>query len=363
MRIPARFLVSLGCAAAIAGCGSPPPPPEILRPVRTERVEASGGVRTRSFSGVSRAGQETELSFRVSGTIELMAARVGEYVRAGQLLARLETEDFEIRVQQAQANLAKAEANARNAEANLDRIRGLWEDNNASQNDLDSARANAEATQAQVEASERGLESARRQLGYTRLIAPVAGAIADVPVEVNENVSQGQMVVLLTSGSQPEVEVAMPEVLITRVHEGDEVDVLFDALPGEAYKAVVTEVGVAATGAATTFPVTVRLIEGNGSIRSGMAAQVAFRFESGGDADSIYLPPVAVGEDRDGRYVFVLESSAEAGVGTVHRRSVEVNEELAPEGIRILSGVAEGEVVVTAGVRRLRDGQRVKFER
>jgi len=363
MRIRARFLLSLGCAAAIAGCGAPPPPPEILRPVRTELVAASGGVRTRSFSGVARAGQETELSFRVSGTVDRMAARVGENVNAGQLLARLETEDFDIRVRQAQANLAKAEANARNAEANLDRIRGLWENNNASQNDLDSARANAEATQAQVEASERDLESAERQLGYTRLIAPVAGAIADVPVEVNENVSQGQMVVLLTSGSQSEVEVAMPGVLIVRVHEGDEVDVLFDALPGEAYKAVVTEVGVAATGAATTFPVTVRLVEGNGSIRSGMAAQVAFRFESGADAKSIYLPPVAVGEDRDGRYVYVLEASGEAGVGAVRRRAVEVNEELAPEGIRVLSGVTEGEVVVTAGVRRLRDGQRVKFER
>ena len=95
MRIPVRFLLSLGCAAAIVGCGSPPPPPEILRPVRTELVERSGGVRTRNFSGVARAGQETELSFRVPGTIDRMAARVGESVRAGQLLARLETEDFE----------------------------------------------------------------------------------------------------------------------------------------------------------------------------------------------------------------------------------------------------------------------------
>jgi len=362
MRIPTRFLLSLGCAAAIVGCGSPPPPPEILRPVRTELVETSGGIRTRSFSGVARAGQETELSFRVSGTVDRMAARVGESVSAGQLLARLETEDFEIRMRQAQANLARAEANARNAEANLDRIRSLWENNNASQNDLDSARANAEATQAQVEASERDLEGAQRQLGYTRLIAPVAGAIADVPVDVNENVTQGQMVVLLTSGSQPEVEVAMPGVLIARVHEGDEVDVLFDALPGVAHEAVVTEVGVAATGTATTFPVTVRLADGNSSIRPGMSAQVAFRFESGADEESIYLPAVAVGEDRGGRHVFVLETSGELGVGTVRRRAVEVNEELAPEGIRILSGLTEGEVVVTAGVRRLRDGQRVKFE-
>ena len=169
------------------------------------------------------------------------------------------------------------------------------------------------------------------------------------------------MVVLLTSGAQPEVEVAMPEVLIAQVQEGSTVSVTFDALPGYALDAVVTEVGVAATGTATTFPVTVRLTMENTAIRSGMAANVSFRFEADDDGEALFLPAVAVGEDRAGRFVFVLEATEEPGVGVVHRRAVEIVQELTPDGIRILSGVAPGERVVTAGVRRLTDGQRVKL--
>jgi multidrug efflux system membrane fusion protein len=352
--------LALCVACLLTACAEPAPTPEILRPVRTALVEKSGGTRTRNFSGVARAGLETQLSFRVTGTIDRLDVRVGEAVEAGQLLARLETKDFEIAVQQTEADLAQARANARNAESNLDRIRGLWENKNASENDLDSARAGAESERAQVESFQNVLERARRQLGYTRLIAPVDGAIAQVPVEVNENVSQGQMVVRLTSGSRPEIEVAMPGVLIAQVHEGDGVRVRFDALPGQVFDAVITEVGVASVRTATTFPVTARLVLDNAGIRSGMAAQVAFSFSSAEQEGAIFLPAVAVGEDRDGRFVFVLEDSGDAGVGVVHRRAVKIEADFTPDGIHVVSGVREGESVVTAGVRRLLDGQRVK---
>ena len=91
-----------------------------------------------------------------------------------------------------------------------------------------------------------------------------------------------------------------------------------------------------------------------------MAAQVAFDFSSAEQEGAIFLPAIAVGEDRDGRFVFVLEAAGDAGVAVVHRRSVEVESDFTPDGIHVVSGVREGESVVTAGVRRLLDGQRVK---
>jgi RND family efflux transporter MFP subunit len=357
-RFPATPL-SLGIVLCLAGCAEPPPPVEVLRPVRAVTVEHTGGTRVRSFSGAARAGREIQLSFRVAGTIESLDARVGDRVRAGQRIAQLETQDYELQVQQAQANLSRSEAAERNAEANLDRIRGLWESRNASQNDLDAARASADSEAANVESNEKALEAAQRQLGYTTLTAPVDGAIASVPVEVNENVDGRKTVVTLTSGSRPEVELAIPGVVISRIHQGDTVTVTLSALPGSVFDAVVTEVGVAATGAATTFPVRVRLVEDNDAVRAGMSADVEFRFQVGGP-DSIYLPSVAVGEDREGRFVFVLEPGEEPGVGVVRRRAVDVAEELSADGIRVLSGVQPGERVVTAGVRRLVDEQRVR---
>jgi len=360
LRAEQRILTtgSLLLIGLTVACSEPPPPAEMLRPVRTQTVHSSGGLRTRTFSGTARAGIETQLSFRVPGTVDRVAVKVGDAVRAGQEIARLDQEDYRIAVRRAESTLAQAEAALRNGEAELERVRGLWENHNASRGELDAALAVAQSARAQADGARQALEASRNQLSYTVLEAPVDGAIASVNVEINENVRQGQTVVLLTSGARLEVEVAIPEVLISRIEEGDRVTVTFDALPGRALQAMVTEVGVASTGGATTFPVKVRLTEDNADVRPGMAADVSFGFEREGGSEQVYLPTHAVGADREGSFVFVVEPTDETGVAVVRRRTVEVGD-LTGEGIAILSGLREGEVVVTAGVRRLHDGQRV----
>jgi RND family efflux transporter MFP subunit len=344
----------------LGGCAEEPELEEVLRPVRTQKVFVSGASRARSFSGIAKADREIDLSFRVSGSIELLPVRIGNRVGAGDVIAQLDRTDYEIAVRQAQANLANAQATLRNAEADLERVRALWENDNVSQNELDQARAQSESAAASVAAAAEALQGAERQRVYTRLTAPLAGAIASVDVEVNENVSQGQPIVRITSGAEQEVEVAIPEVLISQIREGAAVTVAFDAIPGRSFAAVVTEVGVAATGTATTFPVTVRLAQASDDVRSGMAAEVTFDFRPRDGGERIVLPTYAVGGDRGGRFVYVLVPSDEPGVGRVRRKDVEVGD-LTREGLEIISGLTEGEEVVTAGVRRLTDGQRVRL--
>ncbi|ANM30240.1 hypothetical protein ABI59_12590 [Acidobacteria bacterium Mor1] len=353
-----RPFLALTALLILGGCAEEPVVETVLRPVRSETVMATGSARSRTFSGTARASQETELSFRVNGRIERLAVKVGDTVRRNQLIARLEPRDFEIAVNQAEAALAQSQATFRNAESDLERIRGLWENNNASQTELDQATAGFQSARAAVDAAQQSLESVKRQLSYSALRAPVGGSIAAVNVEVNENVGNGQAIVLLTSGERPEVEVAIPEVMISQIHKGDAVTIGFDALEGE-FPGVVTEVGVASTANATTFPVTARLERENPDIRFGMAANVTFRF-SGEDRQRILLPSHAVAADDDGSFVFVLEASGETGV--VRRRGVEVGP-LTADGLEILSGVEVGEQVVTAGVARLTDGQQVKLPR
>jgi RND family efflux transporter MFP subunit len=164
---------------------------------------------------------------------------------------------------------------------------------------------------------------------------------------------------MLTTVGRSEVQVAVPEALISQIRTGSEVTVTFDAIPGETYPATVTEVGVASTGFATTFPVTVRLDREAAEIRPGMAAEVSFTFETLEPADRIVVPPVAVGEDRQGRFVFTVEPTTE-GRGVAHRVPVTVGE-LTSAGLEILSGLQEGDLVITAGVSRIVDGQQVKL--
>ncbi len=360
LSIPFRAGVWIVLASAtLIGCSGSPPEQEPIRPVRVEQVYRTGGSRVRTFSGTARAGVQSRLSFKVAGTVRRIPVKVGDTVRSGQLLAELDPRDYELRVEDADAALAQARARARNAGSNLDRVRSLYENNNASRTDYDAARAEFEYSTAQVSSVEKRLELARSQLSYTRLLSPLAGAISAVEAEANENVAIGQTAVVLTSGNRPEVQVAIPEVFIARVREGGSVEVTFDALPGEVLEAVITEVGVTSGGLATTFPVIVRLSDASPDILPGMAAEVAIRFETADGRDRMIVPPFAVGEDLQGRFVFIAEPGA-GELATVSRRNVKVGD-LTGDGLEILEGLEEGRLLITAGISRVEDGMQVRL--
>lgn len=332
----------------------------VIRPVRYERVVRQGTERTRIFSGAARARRETLVSFRVGGMLVEFPVIVGDQVKAGQLIGRLDPTDYEVQVQEAQAGLARASAEQRNAQADYERTLSLYENRNASRSDLDAARAQAESADAQVTASRQHLEAARLQLSYSRLYAPEDCTIAERFVERNQNVAIGQSIVRLDCGDCPEVTVSVAETIIEGIQPGTNVEVSVDALPGQSFDAKVTEIGVASGRAGTAYPVTVVLQEQCDAVRSGMAADVAFSFPLETAPGELIVPGLSVGEDREGRYVFVLEPDDE-GNWRARRRPVEMGEVLGDYGIVIRSGIHEGELVVTAGTRRITDGQQVKL--
>ena len=356
----AAVLLGILAALGLISCGGEKAAPEVmLRPVRCQQVFSTGGGRVRTFSGMAQAGVQSQLSFRIGGTVERLPVKVGDNVKPGDLIASLDQKDYKLQVEEANASLEQAQAQARNAAANYQRVRALYENRNASRNDLDAARAADESAKAAVESVTKRLELAQSQLSYTRLTAPVAGAIASVDCEVNENVKAGQRIALLTSGSRTEVHVTIPEVLIADVREGDAVSVSFDALPNRSFGAHITEVGVAATGMVTTFPVTVSLDQETDDVRPGMAAEVAFTFGSEDTRERFIVPPVAVGEDRSGRFVYVVTPD-EPGIGLVHRRPVTIGD-LSSDGLEVLTGISDGDYLLTAGVNKVHDGMKVEF--
>ncbi|HEY5565390.1 MAG TPA: efflux RND transporter periplasmic adaptor subunit [Rhodothermia bacterium] len=341
-------------------CGAENGQPEMLRPVRFVEVSSGGGSQARTFSGTARAGTESRLSFKVAGTIESLPIVVGSRVSRGDLLAALDPSDYLLIEQESLASLRQAEAQARNADESYQRVKGLYENNNASRSDLESARAGAESARQAVNLARTRVEQAKLQVRYTRLTAPVPGAIASIDVEVNENVQPGQRVVVMTSGDRAEVQAAIPEQLIGRISLGDKALVLIDALPGETFPAIVHEVGVATTGTATTFPVTVQIEDSDPRVRPGMAAEVRFQFHSADSSSlAVVVPSAAVAEDRNGKFVFVLER-IEGSVAGVRRRPVSVGD-ITSQGIEILDGLDQGMLVATAGVSYLREGQKVKL--
>jgi RND family efflux transporter MFP subunit len=358
-----RGLPHAACLALLllAGCAEEAPPVETpLRPVRWIEAEVGDGTRLRSFSGSAKASTESTLSFKVSGTVQSIPVQVGDRVTAGQLIAELDPRDYELQVQEANASLVDTKAQAREAAANHERYRLLYEADNTSKSELDAARAADESAAAAVDAASKRLEIAQLQLGYTRLEAPIDGAIADKFVDVNENVAPGAAIADLSSGSRIEVDIAVPEVLITQVQPNSDCSVTFDALPGRSFDATVTEVGVASTGLQTTFPVTVRLRDAVDEVRPGMAAVVRLELEDADTRPRVLVPAVAVGEDRVGRFVYVVLDDG-PNQGRVERREVVLGDMTAGGELEVFEGLDGGDRIITRGMSKLSDGMSVRL--
>ncbi len=354
-----NVLVLLCSAMVFTACGgSDEATDERLRPVRFVTMSDTTEFRDRSFSGISKSGRESRLSFKVSGTIISAPVQVGQRLNAGDLIAGIDPASYVLQAQQAQATLVEAQANGRRATANYERTKGLYANSNASLNDLESARAQAESANAVVRAASKALEIARLNVSYTKLKADADCSIASLDVEVNENVASGQQVAAVSCGDAYEVTVDLPESLISSVDEITPVTVRFGSIPEQEFSGQISEIAVSSAAGSAAFPVVIEITGSHASLRSGLAADVTFQFDSAAPEGGFVIPVNAVINDPNGTFVFVAESTEGEDEAVVRRRAVTLGE-LSQSGIEILEGLDVGDRVITAGISVIRDGQRV----
>ena len=355
----ARVCFAPGLLALVLLAGCDPAPiaeEELLRPVRYLTVSNSAEGRNRTFSGTLKSTRESRLSFKVAGTVTEVPVQIGQRLAAGDLIASLDSDSFALQVEQAQASLVEAQAGERNAQANYERTKGLYANDNASLNELDAARAGAEAAAAQVRATAKALEIARLNVSYTRLTASEDCSMASVDVEVNENVSAGQQIGMVSCGTSFEVELGVPESLIAFVDRTTPATISFGAIDGMRFTGEVTEISTA--GSAAVFPVVVRVNEDHRALRSGLAADVTFQFGTSALEDTYVLPLSAIINDPDGVYVYIAAAAEVEGEAIVTRRPVNLGE-MTGDGIEVVDGLTPGDNVIIAGVSVIRPGQRV----
>lgn len=354
-----RVFIFLIAALTVSACGEPDEAAEErLRPVRYTTVSDASVFRDRSFSGISKSSRESRLSFKVSGTIVNVPVQIGQRLNAGDLIAEIDPASYVLQAQQAKASLVEAQANERRAAANYERTKGLYANDNASLNDLEAARAEAESASAVVGSAGKALEIARLNVSYTKLTADTDCSIASLDIEVNENVSSGQQVAAVSCGDAFEVTLDLPESLIGNVNANTPVRVRFGSIPGESFGGMISEIAVASSASSAAFPIVVKIDGSHPSLRSGLAADVTFQFDSAADQDRVVLPVTAVINDPDGTFVFVADTTNIDNEAIVRRRAVRLGE-LSQFGIEIVSGLHVGDRVVTAGISVIRDGQRV----
>lgn len=348
--LPLTVLVLL-----LAACGrdAPPAAPEDIRPVRAEQVGMHTAQQGTRYAGEVRARYETDLAFRVAGRVDARKVDVGSQVRAGQVIATLDPNDYVLASHAAHAQLTAAEAEARLARQDLQRFTELRAQNFISQAELDRRRTTAEAAAAQ--ARQLRAEAARQdnQQAYTRLTAPHAGVVTAISFEAGQVVAASQPVAQLARDGEREVRIDVPENALDALRTAHNLRIRLWSVPGRDYAGRLREVSPVADAGSRTYSARVSLLHPDAAVKLGMTATV--------EVDSELRPSLSVAQSAlfriDGKpQVWVVNPQTRK----VAARTVQIGE-LNGERAAIVSGLAAGEWVVTAGVHKLAPGQQVRL--
>lgn len=370
-----RLRTRVQCAAfallALWGCSDPPPAEEVTPSVKVFVVGKQATGQSRRISGKVDAAERSTLSFGVNGRVLEIIAVKGQTISKGQLLARLDDEPFRLKLAQARTRLTTARATLVEAQAMFDRIDNLVKRQAATQKDLDAATRKVATADGDVRSAQSALAQAELDLARTRLKAPFAGQVVDVPVDPFQEVAASEAVVALQVAGALEVNVLVPETLIRDVDYGQAVQVTFPTLPGVKVPGLVTKIGAEAE-AGNAFAVTVILQESDTDLRSGMTASVTFNFNAYlGERTAFLIPLSAIAIEAGLRSS--RESSAETessgnrapvfvfdpASGKIQLRELVVGD-LRGNEIEVYEGLQPGDQVVSAGVAFLRDGMQVR---
>ena len=351
---------------ALLGCKDEIPQKEMIRPVRAMQISDPAEFTNRWFPGQAKATQEVDLSFRVAGPLVALPVNVGDTVRKGQELARIDPRDYQVDLRSAQGQLERAKASLKRAEADYDRVLRIQKQDAGavSQSLVDSNRQKAESNRAEIRSLQAAVDSARDRLGYTYLKAPFDGIVTATYVENYEDVKAKQPIVRLIDHSQIEMIVNIPEVLISHAdylkEAGKIFRVRFDPFPNRKIEAQIKEIGKEASKTTRTYPVTLIMDQPEDiKILPGMAGNAASTVSPPGmrGQSQVVIPETAVfSPDENKTYVWIIDEKSKK----VNKREVKTGD-LLDSGITVREGIEPGEWIATAGVHYLKEGQEVRI--
>jgi RND family efflux transporter MFP subunit len=338
-----KLVATVLCLLSLAACSRPDPLPEPIRQLRVIEVGAVADLSNGQLPGRARSADEVDLAFDVSGTLVDRPVSIGSVVQEGDLIARLDPRDF-------QANVRAAEAAARNAKSNFKRGKELLQSKFISEAEFDRLEAEVDITQAR-------LDLARKALSDSAIHAPFGGVIANISVENFQSVRAKTVIARLLGMEEIEMVINVSESQMALLPFIDAIEVEFDAFPGMRLPAEITEISSEASLTTRTFPITLSMTQPEDrKILAGMSGVASVTADSRPDDTTGYVVPVSAlfGEAADNvSKVWVVGAD-----NRVISRVVKVSG-VSTGGANIIEGLQAGEMVATAGVHTLAEGQEV----
>jgi RND family efflux transporter MFP subunit len=328
------------------------PPPEI-RPVRAVTIEKRAAGTAVMLTGTVQAQNEVIQSFRIDGRLIERLVDVGDRVKAGQLIARLDPQNEESGVQAARAQLSAAQARLVEARSNFERMRDLVAEDAVSRSQFEQAEALRKTAESQLEAARSQLDLAQNRLGYTRLFASVTGVVTARGPEPGEVLSPGRMVVQVAREGARDAVFDVPAQIKISLPRSPEIRVALVDDPAITAAGRVREVSPRADPVTGTFAVRVRLIDPPAAMLLGSTVTGRVALDA---VPAIEIPAAALVRSNGKVAVWVVDPAAK----TVSLREISIGTSDASV-VRVASGLANGDIVVTAGAQALRPGQKVRL--
>jgi RND family efflux transporter MFP subunit len=323
-----------------------------IRPVRTVTVEPSEAGETVSLTGEIQPRYQADIGFRVNGKILQRPVDVGTQVKKGDLLARLDPQQYRQDVEVAKAEVATAEAEETRSEAQEWRQRELLKNGNTTRVQYDLSLKTFKTAQAQLDSARARQVQASENLDYTELKADNDGVITAVGADAGQVVSSGQMVVRLAQPSEREAVFNVAEALLKNPPRKDPtVEVNLVSNPDIRTEGRVRYLSPQADPTTRTYTVRVSLPGAPPQMRLGANVIGSVTFNQG---SSIAIPGSALFQKDGQPAVWLVEKD-----GTVQLKQIAI-ERYEGDSVVVGNGLAQGDVVVTAGVQKLLPGQKVR---
>jgi RND family efflux transporter MFP subunit len=326
----------------------------VIRPVRTITVQPVVFRLSGSVTGTIEARAEADLGFRIAGKLIERKVDVGATVRAGDVLARLDDQDQRNALRTAEADLAAANAEqvqARNEEARKRELLAKGVDTQAL---YDAALLSMRTADAKVVAAQAALQSARDRVGYTELAADRDGVVTAVGPDAGQVVEVGEMVVRVAQPEEREAVFDIAEAGVRSAPKDPVIEVALAGAPDIKTLGHIREVSPQADPVTRTHTVRIALENPPDAIRLG--ATVTGRLKQP-PAPVVELPGTAIAQEAEQSFVWVVDPKDQ----TVRRRAVKIRPGHEGGPLVVTDGLAQGDIVVIAGVHSLAEGQRVRL--
>jgi RND family efflux transporter MFP subunit len=357
--LPAAFLtMAIAGAMTLGGCeewnAHEADVTPVIRPVRTIIVKPVTFSLSGSVTGTIEARAEADLGFRIAGKLIERKVDVGDHVRAGDVLARLDDQDQRNALRTAEADLATAQAEQVQASNEEARKRELLAKDVVNQAIYDAALLSKRTADAKVVAAQAALQTARDRVGYTELVPDRDGVVTATGPDPGQVVEVGEMVVRVAQPEEREAVFNIAEAGVQSAPKDPVIEVALAGAPDITAVGRVREVSPQADPVTRTHTVRITLENPPDALRLGATVTGRLKYPP---VPVVELPGTAIIQEAEQNFVWVADPKDQ----TVRRRAVSIRPGHVGGPVVVTDGLAQGDIVVTAGAHSLAEGQRVRL--